>query len=248
MMLTGKTDHMGRTWIRCVECGDTKKHQNKAHCFVDSKGSTFCFRCGHSTQLSISTLLEIALGNIDIDEALEAADMAHDDVRPWISVRRTKLAVFGREDKPAQVCFPMRNHNGETVGWHDREPGYKGLNYGRRGLGFVGDKLTSSQSSPLVVVEGPYDVLSDRHVAVFGLITPSALRFLRLQHVWLFPDPDILNTSAKRSLFSDRVLRPLMDSLVIVEGVVLGNADPDEATITKHVPILDALEGSWPIL
>lgn len=245
MMHTGRTDHLGRTWIRCPECGDTKKSQWKAHCFVDTKGSTFCFRCGHSTQLSIAMLLEIALGNIDVAEALESMDLAHDDLRPWSSPRPTKLTVFGRDDKPKQTCFPMRDHNGVIVGWHDREPDSKGLNFGRRGIGFVGDKLTSNPANPLTVVEGPYDVISDRHVSVFGLITPSALRFLRLQHVWLFPDPDILDTSARRNTFIERVLVPLQDSLVIVDGVILGNADPDTATVTKYVKIENAMEGLW---
>ena len=232
-MINSVRDVHGNTWIRCQECGDSKK-SNRAHCMVDKKGSTYCFRCGHSTQLDIDTLIEIALGDKTVEEALE--ELGHEDVRPWSSPRPTKLAVYGI-DGTETISFPMRDHNGKVIGWHDREPGIKGINTGRRGLGYVGETLTSTQSRPYIVVEGPYDVISDRHVCVFGLITPSTMKYLRMQYVWLQPDPDQIDTIAGRAKFFERVVKPIHESMTWLQGVIVGNADPDEATVTKHFTV-----------
>lgn len=236
-MIDGVKDHNGHTWLKCPECGDSIKSR-RCHMMVDSKGSCYCFRCGYSSQLSVEALIGIALGDSSIDEELEG--LGHEDTHPVSSLRKTALETYGEEGRDV-ISFQMRDHNGTVVGWHDREPGMKGLNTGRRGLGYVGDKLTSSPSSPLVIVEGPYDVISDRHVCVFGMITPSAVKYLRLQYVWLQPDPDQIDTIAGRAKFLERVITPIRESMTFLEGIIVGNADPDEATITKHFSVEDTL-------
>lgn len=243
-MIAGKTDRNGFTWIRCInpECGDSVKHNWKAHCLVDKKGSTYCFKCGQSTTLSIDLLMQIALGNKSIDEALDEAIAIRTDLRPWASQRPTRLATYGIDDDPLAVAFPMRDHNGEIIGWHDRKPGEKGINTGRRGLGYVGRTPKSSPANPLIIVEGPFDVISDRHVCTFGTITKSTFRYLKLHYVWLQPDPDIIDTDWKRSRFVQNVVNPVNDALVFVQGVIVGNADPDEATQLMHFTLDEVQE------
>lgn len=242
-MIANTTDRHGITWIKCQECGDSKKNRNKAHCMVDDKGSTFCFRCGHSTQLDIGSLIEIAIGDKTIDEALSEA-MEKDREASYVWLRGTVLQQFAIVGENHLVSYQMRDCNGKVLGWHNRNTRIKECeNEGKRGIGFVGDHLVSSPSTPVIVVEGPADVISERHVAVFGAITASALRHFRLQYCWLQPDPDILDTKLKRKQFYERVVQPAInDGMVFVLGVIIGNGDPDEATKLEHFTVAEFKE------
>lgn len=224
-------------WIRCPKCGDSKKHLYKKHCAIYDDGSTYCFRCQESSKLSIEALLAIALGDMTTDEVL---DGAWDETSFWPapSTRFTRLQVYLREGFDECDSFQMRKPNGDVVGWHDRTVGSKTFtNEGHRGLGFVGSSLTSSPSSPLVVVEGPYDVITDRHVCLYGAITKSSLRRLRLQHCWLHPDPDMVSTAAQRMEFVSMARFVRDEYGVFIYGYILSNGDPDECTQMEHIKL-----------
>lgn len=238
-MIAGRTDLQGRTWFRCTECGDSRKHQWKAHAFADKNGGTYCFICGHSSQLSIEALIDIAIGDASIDDALQY-HMAEREHAALSGGRPTLLPKFQVLDDAHADAFEMRSCNGDRTGWHLRYLPKRMANEGQRGIGFVGDSLTSSPSRPLVVVEGPYDIISERNVCVFGTICRSALRHLRLQYCWLFPDPDQVDTVLKRERFVTKVVKPAVEEgMVLVQGVILGNDDPDKATKLVHVPLSD---------
>lgn len=239
-MINYVRDSNGNTWTRCQECGDSKKLY-KAHCMVDRKGSTFCFKCGASTQLDLGTLVEIALGDKTVDEALAEA-LTYVLIKDFVPSRFSNLTPYMVEGDPTAQSFQMRDHDGRVIGWHSRYPDKAMSNEGRKGLGYVGDKLVSTPSKPLTVVEGPFDVLTDRHVCTFGMITNSALKFMRLQYVWLQPDPDTLDTKAKRKKLVEKLIIPLSESLVFLQGVIVGNADPDEATIIKYFTVEECMQ------
>jgi hypothetical protein len=235
-MIPGKTDSRGNSWVRCQECGDSR-NPNKAHCMIDSRGSTYCYRCGHSSQLGVETLIDIMLGTKSMDEALEEPSPAPRHKIPNLG-RATCLTKYAVEGEPDWDSFQMRNSAGDLLGWHNRSVVGKMMeNEGRRGLGFVGQTLTSSPSRPLIAVEGPFDVITERHVCVYGTLSVSSLRFLPLQYVWLHPDPDQLDTEAKRVRFITKVVLPAMDRLVFVEGVIISEDDPDKAQKLVHVPV-----------
>lgn len=133
----------------------------------------------------------------------------------------------------------MCNCNGMVVGYHNRHRSKKTFNNeGNKGIGYVGDKLVSSPSEPIVCVEGPFDVIKPNYVCMFGTINQGSLKNVRYQHAWLFPDPDILDTIAKRIKFWQRVIIPA-SQYVFIEGVILGDDDPDQATKLEHIKLKD---------
>lgn len=226
-MVDGAIDDDGIRWARCPNCGDSATNRHKAHMLIDTKGSTYCYKCGHSSQLSIGDLIDVALGNKSVDEAVEAAELGiRDEARTF---RRPSLLTVFSDDTPGADAFEMRNQHGERTGWHIRYPGKKFSNEGDRGIGFIGNWLVSRPFEPLVVVEGPYDVVKPNYVCTFGTMNAGNLaKFFRMQFVWLFPDQDIVANKTTRARFADQVIKPALDAMVFIQGVILAPGDPDE--------------------
>lgn len=242
-MVNGVYDSNGIYWTKCEEaiCGDSKKPW-KAHKALYPDGGTYCFKCNTSSTLDIGSLLEIALGNKTIEEVLDnVAELFREEKQIW--QRGTILSQYAISGETNWVSYEMRNANGRRLGWHNRCMKNKEFDTdGRRGIGFVGDSLTSSPSKPLIIVEGPADVLDARHACVFGAISPNTMNHFRLQHLWLFPDPDQVDSVFKKKQFAKTVIAA--GEVAFPLGVILGNADPDEATILHHIPVQTVLE-SW---
>lgn len=238
-MIANKYDSNGVLWVRCNECGDSKQ-QWKGHVAIYDDGGFYCHKCGHSGRLTLDELLKIAMGAPVVD----VIDEKFNDNRAEINVDRyTALDTYEAEQGADWVSIPMRDVNGEIVGYHNRHLKSKEfVNEGERGIGFAG-QLKSTPARCLIVVEGPWDVLDSQHVCVFGQITNSVLqRYFRLQHVFLWPDPDILESSEKRKKFYYNVLLPAIDSLVNVHGIVVSDKDPDEHTIAEYMDVKRAKE------
>jgi len=225
-MIDGARDEDGVRWARCPVCGDSVKNPRKAHMMIDLKGSTYCFHCGHSSQLGLSELIDLALDERSLDEILESTitDRGAKEQR-----RFSLLQTFEDEEVPEADAFEMRDQHGRRVGWHVRYPGKRFKNEGDRGIGYVAPLLKSKPYEPLVIVEGPYDVIKQNYVSVFGAITAGTLaKFFRLQYVWLFPDPDQVDSELKRWRFAEKVIKPALDAMVFIQGVLLAPGDPDE--------------------
>jgi hypothetical protein len=245
-MRDGTQDEDGVRWLRCPSCGDSQTNRGKAHMMVDTDGKTYCFKCNEFTQLSIGALLDIALGNKTLDETVEES-FDPDYVRgEKEQARFTRLETYEEEDVPGADAFEMRNQHGKRVGWHIRFPRKQFKNEGDRGIGYVSSGvLRSTPAEPLVLVEVPYDVVKDHYVCVFGTINAGGLsKYFKIQWVWLYPDPDQVDTSTKRERFLERVVKPALDAGVFIQGVILGNDDPDKATKEDYVFIDDVLE-TW---
>lgn len=244
-MTVGSMDHDGTRWMRCPSCGDSPKNRNKAHLMVDTKGSTYCFKCGYSTQLDFGELIDIALGNKTLDEAVEGAvELAE---RGGKEQRRFSLLETYEDENPDADAFQMRDQHGKLVGWHVRYPNKHFKNEGDRGIGYLGPWLKSSPSSPITVVEGPYDVVKDRYACMFGTMNAGNLaKFFRMQFVWLFPDPDQVDSEMKRRRFVEKIVMPCLDRMVFVRGVKLAPGDPDEVRDDQIVEMeLDAVLQAW---
>lgn len=235
-MVANTFDNQGRFWTRCQVCGDSQKRHWVGHRCNFPDGGYHCYKCGDNGQLGMQALLALALGDISIEEAEEWEPDARYGT---VSQRHTLLTTLEHPYDPNYVTFEMCNCNGLIVGYHNRHRSKKTFNNeGAKGVGYVPDKLVSSPSEPIVVVEGPYDVVKPNYVSVFGTINQGSLKHLRYQHCWLFPDPDILDTIAKRVRFWQRVILPA-SQYVFIEGIILGNDDPDEATVLEHIKLKD---------
>lgn len=240
-MTVGAQDEDGTQWRRCPSCGDSPKNKNKAHLMVDTKGSTYCFKCGYSAQLDIGALIDIALGAKSVDEAID--EEIELEERGGKEQRRFSLLETYDDADDRADAFEMRDQHGKRIGWHVRYPGKQFKNEGERGIGYLTRNLQSTQRKPLTVVEGPYDVVEPSYVCTFGTMNAGNLsRFFRMQHVWLFPDPDVIDTEMKRARFADKVIRPALDAMVFVMGVVVGNDDPDKATVMQELTAEEALD------
>lgn len=245
-MTTGAQDEDGVRWLRCPSCGDSQTNSRKAHMMVDTKGSTHCFKCGESTQLDIGQLLDVVLGNRTIDEIVEET-FDPDYVRgSKEQARFSRLETYEEDGVPGADAFEMRNQHGKRVGWHIRFPRKQFKNEGDRGVGYVSSgPLRSTPAEPLILVEGPYDVVKDNYACVFGTITAGLLsKYFKIQWVWLYPDPDQVDTSIKRQRFVEKVVQPALDAGAFIQGVILGNDDPDKATVETYVHVDDVIE-TW---
>ncbi len=225
--------------IRCQECGDSKKNPWKKHCAVFEDGGTYCVRCGHSSQLGMEAQIELAMSLISVEEAIETdweeIDRSCTDIN---TERFTHLDIYESEGLEDYYSFRMRSVNGTILGYHNRHKKKKTFhNEGYRGFGYVGDKLISTPDRPLVIVEGPYDVIEPHYVCVFGTLNKSSLKALRLQYVYLWPDPDCLDTEIKRLKF-DQMCHDLdEDNMVFVKGFIISNDDPDKATKKEFIQL-----------
>lgn len=239
-MINNEIDTRGIRWVRCDKCGDSKKPW-KAHCAIYPDGGSYCFRCAHFEELELSDLVDLMLQNSElVQQSLEKNSVSiRNSVSNYFWSRAKILPQYKIDNSPDWVSFEMRDINGQRTGWHNRNMIRKVCdNEGRRGIGFYGDSLVSSMSSPLIIVEGPADVISTRHVCVFGAISKNSLKFFRLQYVWFHPDPDQIDTELKLYKFIEKIIKPAQDDYMInVQGLIVGNDDPDKATILKHIPL-----------
>jgi hypothetical protein len=243
-MPIGTIDHDGRRYFRCLECGDSQKRAYIAHAFVDRNGNTYCYRCQHSSRLSVDQYIDLLLGETTIDEIIQGDWKPPQDVIRHYQGRETLLVKYF-DPSMQNDCFSMRNQRGQLIGWHERKPNKVMHNQGQRGINWYGAddgiELISSPDNCLDVVEGPFDVTATNRVPVFGEITYGSLRQLRYQHLVLWPDPDVLDSPYKRKAFVNMAQR-VHDNLAFVHGIKISNADPDRATKVRYIPLNEAIQ------
>lgn len=182
-------------WIRCPECGDTQRNLNKGHLSVNLiKGVFYCVRCTYSGVLSPKQVLDLAarydMGSIAETIRPEAPEVDEEAGSPRFSA--LKRWNYVDPDWQTWDVFEIRDpkHN-EATGQYFRL-GSSSLIFGEIGLGWVGSQpLISSQSSPLRLVEGPYDVLGPQDVCCYGFLRTQALKLLVGHYVLLCPDGDV---------------------------------------------------------
>lgn len=245
-MRPGYTDSEGRTYFRCTQCGDSTNDPNKAHAFVDSRGDTWCYRCNHRGSLPMDAYIEVLMNRASIAEV-----MCDDWIPPQLTRmspkqrRHTLLARYRVEENDAAEAFSMRNSTGKLIGYHTRYPNKFMVNEGQRGICWPGADdncpLTSSATSPIMVVEGSYDVIEPNRVSAFGSISLVTMKHLKAQHLWAWPDPDIINTKVKRKRFID-MLNVANDDYCWVKGLIVSDKDPDECTVSHYVTLQQANE------
>lgn len=238
-MQPGHIDNKGRQYFRCGECGDSSDTR-KAHAFVDMYGNTYCYRCNYSGKLSTEAYIDLILGETSVEEALEFSLDISQEVR-YTEGRSTLLTKYKGNGSEA---FSMRDSNGKLIGWHERYPNKYLVNKGKRGINWFGaddgEPLVSSSQHPITLVEGPYDVVKPDYVSCYGSPAYATLKYLKYHHVWVFPDPDLIDTKVKRAKFV-RNLELANSNLCFIKGLIVGNNDPDKATITNYITLSEAI-------
>jgi hypothetical protein len=131
-----------------------------------------------------------------------------------------------------------------VIGQYFRREGKLSITSGESGLDWVGDgPVVSSPDDPIRLVEGPYDVISDRDVAVFGFLSRRDLEMLQGHCVILCPDGDVWQDQALATKIS-RLLEwafnsPKAPHVVGLEYLKEGK-DPDEVPIADRAFITRA--------
>ena len=241
-MRPGLVNERGHVFFRCQECGDSND-QSKAHAFCDTKGRIYCYKCGYSEDLPMGAWLDYALHGVPLEEVAESHYISEYGRQAEPMGRPTLLTKFQRGDNVEADLFSMRDGRGNQEGWHIRYPNRRFENEGYHGLGWSesdnGRLLTSSLERPLVLVEGPYDVVRHNFVSAFGQIRYGTWTQLRAHVAWSWPDPDIISTVAGRRRHIEMLLRA-NDNLCFIRGLVISDRDPDECTWYRKLPLMDA--------
>lgn len=227
-----------RLWVRCPECGDSQHDQTKAHCNIDLRRFVYyCYRCGSGGKLSSREILNLVdqwnldlgiektQGSTSLDELPELVPGAGShrdsalDRYHFIHRQKTYDAFYLREPRDNTIC-----------GVHLRSGKLK-ISLGDLGYAWPhAEPLVSSISDPLFLVEGPYDVLTDRFVSVMGLIAMNRLKLLSGHFVVLFPDGDVWQDTFLLRRTITTLRSALMSNRIYVAGMIFipGGGDPDD--------------------
>lgn len=213
--------------LRCHICGDSRKNEAKGHLSLNLvSGLYYCYRCGSGGVYSSTDIFELLMAE---DGGMPLEDKSPPKKVPLlvptiVSRRYSNISPRYSAVFPSADVFPSRDVDGNILGWHGRFVGasrLKAYTWGKRMFGYSGASLLPA--SLLRVVEGPYDVLSDEDVCVYGTPTKAHAEALRGLELVLCPDSDVWEEDVK--LY--RWLIPFEECLVkCVERLPYG--DPED--------------------
>ena len=225
--MTGKAGFIkeDELWIRCPFCGDSQNDPTKAHFSVNADGLYYCLKCHTGGRLGNKEFLAVAplFGKESIE--LEEVQALPELIPGPGSQRASRLHRYHLPT--GEDAFQMRNQKSEIIGI--ATIGKQRRIYGKRGLGYR-DVLVSSPQKPLIIVEGPYDVLYDDEICLFGLPSPGALKMLKGQYIILCPDGDLWVEPEKTKILISIVKRivKMKDPILVGVQMIPGGLDPDE--------------------
>lgn len=232
-------------WLRCPHCGDSQKSKNKAHYSVNSEGLYHCLRCGVGGRLHLRDYIAyVWRDHADLlhHDALVGPDSDWEDLLdeltpgPGYSRFSALDRYHVRTTTELLDVFLSRNTRGDITGLclADLDAKRKRV-VGTRSLGWSGSELTSSAAAPLRIVEGPYDVLTDRDICTYGLPSKNQLKRLKGHYVLICPDGDVWPDPGKRRAILNLLTVP---GPTIVGFEVLGaDEDPDDVPYAQRTRI-----------
>lgn len=230
-------------WLRCPHCGDSAKSPNKAHYSVNNEGLYHCLRCGAGGRLHLRDYLAFVWqdhSDFITPEVLTGPETDWEDILDELVPgpgypRRSALDRF-HVNTPGHLydAFLSRNTRGDITGLCLADLEHKAkIVVGIKSLGWTGEQLTSSEANPLRLVEGPYDVLSDRDICTYGLPSKNQLKRLKGHYIILCPDGDVWPDPGKRKAMLNLLTVP---GPQILGFEVLGaDEDPDEVPYANRV-------------
>lgn len=232
--------------MRCPACGDSKNTRH-GHLLLNLMSGLFnCQRCGYHGIYPTGKLLDL-LAELDLDGLSPEAFFSRTDPK-WREIvipeelhegaglpRNSKLQRYHKYLSGKLFdAFVMRYPQGSPSGVYLRSKEKFSFIYGEKSLGYVGTgTLLSDYHNPLRIVEGPYDVVDDRDVCIFGAITKNQVdRYFMGHSIILAPDGDIWSNQNFRLAYNIyRILRYSSLSGIEIVGLDLftEGMDPDEA-------------------
>lgn len=236
--LEEREDGGRRLWVRCPLCGDSERRPWVAHAVIDLETGRFhCFRCSQSTtvpdwypvrptELTRGTPLPSVEAEASSPTPLFSPGSGTGRPSAMLRFRQGSDDIFFSTSGGFMRVQRLVTPAGERFSKRSVGPTRSGLGLGR----FLSLPLASSYDSPIVIVEGPYDVLDGfSDACLFGAIpTRAQLELLEGQYVVLRPDADIFSSpSMQRALY-----RTWLYSRSIVVGVDRIPGDPD--TLQSH--------------
>ena len=199
-----------RIWQRCPFCGDSPSNPHKAHFFVSlSTLSYHCYRCGESGILPLKAILSLMEDPEFVSQISQIAST--DDPRGPAAKNKFELLQEQLLQGPGTArasklnrqhvirheklydAFEQRDSTGTVTGYNLRRgknESKEAYSLGSGGLGYVG-KTLQDVTGPILLVEGPYDVLGPARVCVYGLYAIRVLKMLRGRIVIMVPDGDV---------------------------------------------------------
>lgn len=224
---------------RCEHCTGLHTGQSRKTKQIYDDGGSYCHRCGYVTKgTNIVELLKALQTDLNDEEEIVQPLYNWRTYRRYpLEHERTTILQSYKSIRDGYVAFRMTKSNGELIGFHNRSTHSKDFfTEGDRGISFSGERLRGTPSSPLIVVEGPYDCRTEQHVCVYGKITKNNIsKFFKLQNIWLHPDPDCVDTAEKRKKFEKMIKELIDDHLVFIQGYIVSDADPDECVVMDHI-------------
>jgi hypothetical protein len=103
-------------------------------------------------------------------------------------------------DSKGNVTVAMRDVHGNITGYQHRTLDKRIKTEGTRSYGYVGSSLVNTDY--IRIVEGPYDVVYDNDVCVFGSLSYGMVQRLKLYTLLLAPDADVIRQRSKLQSFT----------------------------------------------
>lgn len=214
---------------RCPSCGDSE-NVDHGHLYVNKiTGAFYCQKCGYKGVHDFVISTSIPENQTTSDNKPKLVKIQE---LPY-SNRASNLNRFTAEyNNKLWDAFPTYDASGNELGTMLRRNKPKeAFMYGTRGIAypFAPKPLQSHSSAPIRIVEGPYDVLDDKSVSVFGFLTYTTIsKYFVGHYVDLMPDGDVW-TKHKNS-FMKTVHSLLSSSTIYLTGVyrLPDNLDIDE--------------------
>lgn len=244
-------------WARCPFCGDSESHPDEGHLAINlKKRAYFCVRCrqgGHLTTKVALAISDITGESLGFGGDSFTTQFSHDAVQlPALlegpALGRPSLLsrwhLFGDADSPRRPgqfiwdAFQMRDiRTGELTGIHTRF-GRTRYNIGELGFGWRGSQPPiSNVREPIVLVEGPYDVLEPNDVCTFGLMSVGFIDELVGHSIILCPDGDVWQKEQLRTRTLELIRKLLHSSKVWLVGTyyLKDGLDPDQLKSSERI-------------
>lgn len=242
-MATDNTVLDGRLWLRCWICGDSRKHERRAHMVINlDSGNFHCFRCGVDGHIPLGQLMALVMENdpeyVETSgrfRTLPSNAKSSGLPEPMVPLVAGELGPFLRysgverrykltNEQGVVEVFEVRDLQGRVQGYHAR-PGWRKAfaTVGSRLFGY-GDHL--DWAKPVRIVEGPYDVRESQDICVFGLPSRSQVKALNWKPLILCPDADVWEDLAKLEGWLKHFIA--QKSWVVGVEILVDGKDPDE--------------------
>ena len=232
---------------RCPSCGDSDSPKN-GHLYINLKtGRFYCQKCGFAgTKEKMKWELDQLTKNLLSDNSLVEHNYQIESGAG--SPRLSLLERFHWKSSHNEIwdAFKIYNKHQKQVGIHLRGTHKRSKTVGERGISYP---RTIDLTKPVVLVEGPYDVVDSQYICCFGLPYKKLLQHHNNLSVILMPDGDVYIKPVLRNRLITLLETVLSGywSGAFIDGLnfIKNGKDPDE--ITDYYSEVVEIRGQTPL-